>query len=88
MDDQRVREIAELEVRRYFDSYLQRVFPEQVKVLKAHTLTEVGSHNASPEAHGGVERKVSRFLWLLLGGATVTGGGFGALVAKLASFAG
>lgn len=83
MDEQRVRELAELEVRRYFDHYLQDVLPQQLKALKHHTHTTVEAHDNSPDAHGGVEKKVNRFMWMLLGGATFVGGSVGALFKTL-----
>jgi hypothetical protein len=64
-----VGDVAELEVRRYFDHYLGNVFPGQVQqMVKAHDLDEA--------SHGGVAKKVSRCLWLLLGAGVA--GGFGA----------
>lgn len=86
MDEQRVHEIAELEVRRYFDKYLQRVFPEQIKALKHHTHVSIETHDADGKAHGGVERRVNRFFWVLMGGAAVIGSGFGALASKVLAF--
>lgn len=68
----RVKEIAELETRRYFDHYLDTVFPVQVERF-------IDAHNDCPEAHGGVEKKVNRVLWICAGAAAVgTGVGFGA----------
>ena len=86
MDEQRVHEIAELEVRRYFDKYLQKVFPEQIKALKHHTHLSIEVHDSDETAHGGVERKVNRFFWVLMGGAAVIGSGFGAIASKLLNF--
>ena len=83
MDETRVREIAELECRKYFDMYLQQVFPMQVKAMKEHTANAVKTHDLSPEAHGGVERRVNKFFWLLLGGASAGGAGLGAFASKL-----
>lgn len=70
-----VKELAELEVRRYFDTYLKDVFPTQVGQI-------VRLHNLSPAAHGGVERKVNRAIWLITG-ASALGGGLSAGVMKL-----
>lgn len=70
-----VKELAELEVRRYFDNYLENVFPKQVSQI-------VQLHNLNPKAHGGVERKVSKAIWLITG-ASALGGGAAAGVAKL-----
>jgi hypothetical protein len=77
---ERIREIAELETRRYFDHYLESVFPEQVERF-------IDAHNECPEAHGGVEKKVNRTFWMLAGGVGVlsAGAGFGlkALIAAI-----
>jgi len=78
-------EIAELVVRRYFDGYLQNVFPEQVKALKHHTHNTIEAHDASDEAHGSVERRFSKLFWMLLGGSMVVGSGLGLAATKLAS---
>lgn len=67
---QRIKELAELETRRYFDHYLESVFPEQVERF-------IDAHNECQEAHGGVEKKVSRTLWMLAGAAAVGGAGVG-----------
>lgn len=71
-------DIAELKVRRYFDNYLQNVFPAQVKQM----LLE---HNNDPEAHDGVAKKVSRAQWLITGAMTVMGLGTGAALKGLLS---
>jgi hypothetical protein len=71
----RIKELAELETRRYFDDYLQNVFPEQMKALRAHTYTQIEKHNMNPDAHGGVEKKVNRTLWIIAGAAGVGGAG-------------
>lgn len=69
---ERIREIAELETRRYFDHYLESVFPKQVELF-------IDAHNECQEAHGGVEKKVNRALWICAGAAAVgTGLGFSA----------
>lgn len=83
-----MREIAELEVRRFFDGYLRYVVPEQNKALKSFTHVAIEAHDTDRAAHGGVERRVNRLFWLLIGGATVTGGGAGAMLSKLSSLIG
>jgi hypothetical protein len=70
-EKQEIKDAAELEVRRYFDHYLENVFPEQVTQM-------VQAHNLSPDAHGGVERRFNKMAWMvaglgLAGGGTVAG---------------
>lgn len=72
-----VQQIAELETRRYFDTYLTRVWPAQQAALREYVDSTVRKHDDSDKAHGGVEMKVNRFLWTLLG-VCVAGGGVGA----------
>lgn len=67
MERKEVKEIAELEVRRYFDHYLEKVWPVQMKAA-------IIEHNTDPKAHGGVERRFSKITWMLLGAAAVGGG--------------
>lgn len=71
-DDQRqeVEDVAELKVRRYFDQYLNEVFPEQVKGIKAHTHLLIEKHDGDRKAHGGAETKANR---LTIGLATIIG---------------
>lgn len=74
-ETEEVGRIAELEVRRYFDDYLNNVFPKQVsQIIKLHDL--------SSKAHGGVERRVNRMIWLVTGAGCV-GGGVATGAAKL-----
>lgn len=77
-----VQQMAELATRRYFDHYLQVVFPEQQKAIKEQIKTAVSSHDSDDAAHGGVERKVNRMLWILAGTA-LAGGAGGAGVMKI-----
>lgn len=67
------RAIAELEVRRYFDNYLNRVFPEQIKAA-------IQGHDESVLAHGAVSRRLSQYKFLMIGVAfgagLIAGGGF------------
>lgn len=71
-----VERIAELEVRRYFDHYLNEVFPNQVEQV-------VKRHDADRGAHGGVEKKVTRGIWLLAGASLGCGAGIGAGLRQL-----
>lgn len=68
--------IAELEVRRYFDNYLNEVFPKQIAAV-------MEAHDKAADAHGGIRGKFAKFRWTLIGFAT--GGGLlgGAGFAKL-----
>lgn len=79
MDDEDVKRIAKLEVREYFDHYLTNVLPEREKALRAHAHRTVEAHNDSRKAHGGVEGKVNKFLWVALGSGAVGAGGLGLL---------
>jgi len=68
--------IAELEVRRYFDHYLEVVFPAQVQQM-------VKAHDTDADAHGGVAKKVTRASWLLVGASVAGGLGAGLGVERL-----
>lgn len=57
------QQIAELEVRRYFDHYLENVFP-----------TQMAAHNNDSTAHSGVVGQVSKIKWIAAGAAAVGGG--------------
>lgn len=70
------KQIAELEVRRYFDHYLTRIFPQQVAAV-------VEAHNLSPKSHGGVERKFTKMVWLTVGAASAGGSGIGYAISTL-----
>lgn len=74
-EKQDIKDAAELEVRRYFDHYLENVFPDQVKQM-------IQAHNLSPNAHGGVERRFNKAFWMIAG-LGLAGGGTAAGVAKL-----
>ena len=81
-------QIAELETRRYFDHYLATVFPQQQRALREHTHLMIERHNESGEAHGGVEGRVSKVMWLAAGAATFGAGGATGLSQLLAYFSG
>ena len=74
-DVQQMKQIAELEVRRYFDYYQDEIFPKQL-------VTIINSHDGDDKAHGGVEIKMNRAVWVLIG-VSFTSGGAGAFVAKI-----
>ena len=69
-----VKDIAELEVRKYFDHYLEDTLPTQLKVI-------ISAHNTDDKAHGGVEKKISRFLWVVMG-IGIASGASGVLASK------
>lgn len=76
---EQVKQIAELEVRRYFDHYQNEVFPEQLKTI-------INTHDSDDAAHGAVEKRIDRAVWVMIGVAMASGG-MGALVSKaLAAF--
>ena len=73
-----VQHTAELEVRRYFDHYLNNVWPKQQVELEKHCRKRIEVHDKSPEAHGAVARKFNRVFYVALGVAVGSGaGGFG-----------
>lgn len=82
-----VQQIAELETRRYFDHYLREVWPAQQAALREHIDVMIRQHDDSDVAHGGTERKVHRFIWVLLGMAAAGGAGGAGLMRLLMIFA-
>jgi hypothetical protein len=66
-----VAQIAELETRRYFDTYLNEVFPQQVKAIREHTHLMIEKHDGDRKAHGSAERKINRVLWGVAGIVTL-----------------
>lgn len=68
MDAEQVKAIAELEVRRYFDHYLEDVFPVQVAAV-------MDAHNKATDAHGGVLEQFKTVRWILIGAAFASGFG-------------
>jgi hypothetical protein len=67
-----VKEIAELEIRRYFDHYLEKVHPRTLDAA-------IEAHDSDDKAHGSVEKRMDRAVWVFVGVA-VASGGVGALV--------
>lgn len=67
---------AELVVRRYFDHFLNEVFPTQLAAA-------ITSHDKDSDAHSGVVKKVDRFQYLLTGFAAAGGFGGGVAATKL-----
>lgn len=80
-EEGQVAEIAELTVRRYFDNYLNEVFPKQIAAV-------VEAHNAAADAHGGIRETFSKHKWLVMG--FIAGGGIatGAGIERLFSILG
>ena len=78
------RQIAQLEVRAYFDHYLEKILPAQQKAARAHTHILIEAHDASDKAHGGVEARVNKARWVILGWI-IAGAGGGLGLAKLIS---
>jgi len=70
-DMEAVDDRVELGVRRYFDHYLENVWPVQMQ-----------AHNDDCTAHGGVAKKLLKLKWYIIG-AVMAGGGGGAALAKL-----
>ena len=83
---QHVRDIAEIEVRRYFDHYLMNVLPQREEELRDYTRQSIKKHDHDRDAHGGVERKVDRAKWMLSGVSLIVGGVGGWLVRVLPFF--
>lgn len=78
-ETERVQEIAELQVRRYFDNYLNEVFPKQIAAV-------MEAHDKAADAHGGIRGKFAKFRWTLIGFAAGGGALGGAGLSKLLPF--
>lgn len=72
-----VEALAELSVRRYFDHYLENIFPAQIARIEKEVDLKIRVHNSSSHAHGRVERTVTRTVWLTLGAALAGASGAG-----------
>ena len=83
VDEKRAAEIAELEVRRYFDEYLATTFPRQIEALQKDTQCRIEKHNADDQAHGAVEARFNRFFWVLMGLSGAGGLGAGTVLSAL-----
>ena len=79
---QQVEDVAELTTRRYFDHYLKNVWPQQAEELERQCQHRLQHHDGSAEAHGGVERKLNRLIWMGIGIALASGAG-GAGIARV-----
>lgn len=77
MERQEIEDLTELKVRQYCDELSDR-FAKQVAQL-------ILVHNSDVEAHGSVEKRLDRAVWVLMGVA-MAGGGAGAVVTKVLGF--
>lgn len=78
---QQVSQMAELEVRRYFDHYLTNVFPKQVEAV-------VKAHDDANDAHGGRIKNLDKMRWVLTGAVGLLGLVGGVSIDKIASLFG
>ena len=76
------KQIAELEVRRYFDHYLEDVLPLQQKAQRELMHLMMEKHDSSQESHGGVEHRLNKLIWITVGVASAAGG-VGAALTKV-----
>lgn len=60
------KDIAELKVRQYFDTYLGSTLPMQISQF-------INAHDKDPASHGGVEKRFNRMIWLMMGSAAAGG---------------
>lgn len=74
-----VTEIAELAVRRYFDHYLDEVWPQQETRIVESIKAAVTAHDQDPASHTGVARRFDRFFWTLAGLSLGSGVGIGTI---------
>lgn len=72
-----VEDIAELKVRRYFDEFEARL-ADRLKGERNRTHMLIEAHDTSSGAHGGVERRFSRMVWVMMGLSAGGGGTLGA----------
>lgn len=73
--------VAEVVVGRYFDHYLEQVFPKQIEQI-------MSAHNDSTSAHGGVLEQFKKLKWSLMGVAAAGGIGGVGLTKLLSLFGG
>lgn len=82
-----VEHIADLAAQQYFSNYLEHIWPVQQAAVNEAIRVAVTTHDSSKLAHGGVERKFSKYLWVFLGcliGSSVGGAGLLELFQRLA----
>ncbi len=76
--ESQVEDKIDVKVERYFNKYLTEVWPKQQKQIHKEafeeTTTQIELHDRDSGAHGGVESKVNRILWLAVGASTGVGG--------------
>lgn len=81
VDCAKMEMVAELVVSRYFDHYLEQVFPRQIQQI-------MDAHNDSTSAHGGVLEQFKKLKWSLMGVAAAGGIGGVGLTKLLSLFGG
>jgi len=79
---EQVRSISKNEVHQYFDYYLREIVPAQQRAARQHTYLMIEKHDDSDKAHGSVEHRVNKMIWVFMGVAAA-GGGAGVGVTKL-----
>lgn len=82
--EKQLQDIAELAVRRYFDHYLKEVWPSQQKAMEDHMILLINKHDSSEKAHGNVESKTNKLIWLIAV-CSALGGGAGATAMEILS---
>lgn len=72
-EHQRMVEIAQLQVREYFDHYLENVFPTQIcSIMDAHD-KDGRAHDVRIAPLDTMKRSFYRYKWMILGGVAVAG---------------
>jgi hypothetical protein len=75
--------IAKEEVREYFDYYLRVIVPQQRDSERELVEMKIAAHDEDDDAHGGVEIRVSRLMWVIAGAALAGGGAAGGIAQLL-----
>jgi hypothetical protein len=83
-----VEQTAELTTRRYFDHYLENVWPKQAAELERQCNHNIQHHDEDPHAHGAVPRRFNRLMWIGVGIAAASGTGGAGLAQVLMNLAG
>lgn len=78
-----VQQIAELETRRFFEAYLRDVWPTQLAAIYEYTRTQVKLHDDDDNAHGRVETRFNKMIWLMMGAVGCGGVGAGTALTTL-----
>lgn len=88
MDRDEMQDIAKLEVREYFDQFLNVALPRILKAERHYMHMTIEAHDAADTAHKGVERRFSKTMWLAMGLMAGGGGTIGGLIAQAARLIG